>query len=505
MPISSRVQRKSTLLLGMVLIAAGCRGALPPPGPPPYQGAKLRVACPSGLAELVRGQAAVWQARQEAVVEAVEYDPARGPDSVPGADIWLVAPAELARWAAAGRVVPLPEWFTGRGRPFEWGMLLPAYREQLLLWEHKPFAVPLVGEAPVCVYRHDLYHDPGWQERYRAFQRDQKAEVVRELRAPATWEEFALQAEFFAKHHPSGKAGPSLPALPADEAALDRLFYTVAAPYARQAVPQDRPVGPDHQADVFAFHYDLATGKPRIATPGFVAALDLLKRLQPCRPAAGGARPETALLDGQAVLGVVEAAWLMKFQQKPELRDRFGVCVVPGAGRYFTSKGRQVVLKDSGNRMPYLGGAGWLACVPKSPSQQEAALDLLADLAGPARSAQAALEPRWGGGPVRSDQVQRESWGSFNLDRARSEALREALARTLLQHDLKNPVYCLRTPDQASHRAALVKGLRAALPGKRGAKETLAEVSRAWEELDARKGKAATLEQYKISLDLLGK
>jgi hypothetical protein len=357
----------------------------------------------------------------------------------------------------------------------------------------------------VCVYRADLYANDKVQKSYRAFLGENKKErLPRELRAPATWDEFRAQTEFFMRHHPLGKPGPSLPPLPADEAALDRLFYTVAASYARRAVPADQPAGADHRALVFAFHYDLETGSPRVATPGVVAALDLLKRLQACRPGQSRSRPAQALLDGQAVLGVVEASWLVEFQKKPALRDRFGVCQVPGADRYFTPQGSEVRLKDTSNRVPYLGAAGWLACVPKTAAQPEAALDLLADLAGPGRSAQTTLEPRWGG-PVRTDQLLRDTWGSFDLDRARTQALREALAKTLLQHGIKNPLLCLRTPDQAEHRALMVAGLRSALVEGKSPQEALDGVAQSWSRLDAKKGKEAQLAAYRISLGLLGK
>jgi ABC-type glycerol-3-phosphate transport system substrate-binding protein len=488
-----------------VLLLAGCQGVLPPPEPPQHQGEKVRVACPPDLAELVRAQSRVWQARQKAAVEVVEYDRAAGPSSVKAADVWVVQPASLPHWASSGRLVRLPESFTAENdQRFDWNSLLPTYSRRLLVWgDREAFAVPLLGEAPVCVYRADLYARADLRKAYRAFQEGARTgSVVRELRAPATWAEFAAQAEFF-RAHPLPGGGPSLPPLPSDEAALDRLFYSVAAPYARRGVPRDQPRGADHHAEVFAFHYDLKTGKPRIGTEGFVAALELLQRLQKCRPAGTSPRPATALLEGKAVLGIVEASWLVEFQKKPELRDRFGICQVPGSDRYFTPQGSPVVLKETSNRVPYLGGAGWLACVPSTSTRPEAALDLLADIAGPARSAQAALEPRWGG-PVRTEQLLRESWSAYDLDRARTQALREALNRTLLNHGIKNPVLCLRTPDQEAHRRALVAGLRKALLENQQAGAVLAGVARNWEALDAKKGKKALLNDYRISLGLLG-
>src|SRR5262249_19031232 len=161
---------------------------------------------------------------------------------------------------------------------------------------------------PICVYRADLYDRADVQKAYCAFQEgNAKSARVWPLRPPATWEEFAVQAEFFARHHPSNRPGPSLPPLPADEAELGRLLDQAAAPRAARAVPQDQPTEQDRLAEVFAFHYDLSTGRPRVGGPGFVAALELLKRLQACRPRGTSPYPAAALLEGQAVLGVVEA------------------------------------------------------------------------------------------------------------------------------------------------------------------------------------------------------
>src|SRR5262249_24399772 len=157
--------------------------------------------------------------------------------------------------------------------------VLAVYREHLLLWEGAPCAAPLAGEAPVCLYRADLYESEAHRKGYLAFQegRAKGAKSVFELRPPASWEELALQAEYFRQHHPAGKRGPSLPPLPADDRELDRLFYTVAAGYGRRAARLDEPAA---REELFTFHYDLDTGKSRIATPGFVAALRLLQRLQ---------------------------------------------------------------------------------------------------------------------------------------------------------------------------------------------------------------------------------
>jgi multiple sugar transport system substrate-binding protein len=493
----------SAALLGL---AAGCRRHLEPPQPPPHKGAGVRLACPGErTAALIRTHSRRWEARQQARVEVAAYDPAAGPASAGAADVWVIRPAELPHWAAAGRLTPVPEALAARDGAYEWMSLLPLYREQLLVWDGVAYGLPLLGEAQVCVYRSDLFADPELRKAYKLFKAARDERIVKgrgELRAPSTWEQFADLAEFF--QGARGKGAPSLPPLPADDLALDRLFYTVAAPHARRAVREEEAAGAGHLDEVFSFHYDLKTGAPRVAGADFRYALSLLGRLQKCRPAGVAARPEEAFRDGRAVLCLAEPSWLVEFQKNPALRDRFGICPMPGADRYFDFRGdAEHRLEEGSNRVPYLGEGGWVAVVPRGAGSAEAAFDLLADLSGPA--AGVALEPRWGGGPIRQGQVTRERWDAFDLDGRRTVALREALTRSLLHHRLKNPVVCLRTPDQAPHRAALVAEVRACLAGKKEPKAALAEAARRWEELDRKRGEKRHREEYRISLGLLGK
>jgi multiple sugar transport system substrate-binding protein len=417
------------------------------------------------------------------------YDPQKGPPA--DADVWVLAPAELPHHAAAGRLQPVPSSFALRDAPFAWNDLLPLYREDLLGWERVSWGLPLMGEAPVCCCRTDLLGDPGHRTAFRE-------RFGRDLGPPATWEQFADVAEFFRQR----LGGPSLPPLPADDRALDRAFYTVAATYARRAVPEVTQIGEDNRDQVFAFHYDLNTGKPRIDTPGFVHALKFLRRLQACRPEAAEAVPERAFAQGRAVLCVTDAPWLAFFQRVPNLRDKVGVTRLPGGECTFSfAKGERQPAADP-NRVPYLGGAGWLAAVPKGAAHPDSAFDLLADLCGPQTSGQMVIAPRWGAGPVRDEQLRRERWDSFDLDADNTIRLKEVLQYALLHRGLKNPVLCLRTPREAVHRAALVAELRAALAGKKEPDTALKAAARRWAELDREQGLEAHKAAYLLSLGL---
>src|SRR5262249_37375182 len=220
---------------------------------------------------VVRRHGKAWAAKTGGRVEVVEYDPAGDP---PAADVWVIAPARLARWAAPGELLPVPESYRERKGEYDWPTLRPLYGARLLVWGDRAYAFPLLGESPLCFYREDL------------LKQEKKG-------PPATWEEFAEIAEHFQK-----KSGPSLPPLPAKDDDLDREFYAVAAPFVRRAVGErEENPPPDDQA--FSFHYDLKadgrTVEPSLDARGFVDALKLLRRFQAAPPTGAAPAPPPAL------------------------------------------------------------------------------------------------------------------------------------------------------------------------------------------------------------------
>ncbi len=391
----------------------------------------------------------------------------------------------------------VPAGYITRENAYSWTDLLPTFREQLVLWENVPYGWPLVGESPLCCYRKDRFDDAA----KTAFRK----QFGRSFDAPATWEQFAWIAEYFHDHVPAGRPAPSLPPLPRADADLDRLFYTVAAGFARRAVPTDEARRSGQEDDVFSFHYDRKTGRPRIAAAGFVHALKLLQRLQACRPAEPDNSPEEAFRDGRAALCLTDAPWLKAFQKTPVLHDKIGVCRMPGGERYFDFDTGEPHPTPEGNRVPYLGGAGWLAVVPRDSEHTAAAFELLADLSGPKTSTQIFLGAIGRGGPIRVEALYRQRWDSFDLDTEETLHLQGALQETLLHRGLKNPALCLRTPRQAAHRDALVREVRAALQKGTDAEQALCNVAEVWRKLDGEQGLEAQQADYRRSLGLLAK
>jgi multiple sugar transport system substrate-binding protein len=477
------------VVIGILLSAqAGCspRPATSAPAAKSAPQALLKIACTDELpAAVVERYGRRWAARNGARLEVVRQDP----EAATAADVWVLPPARMPHFAAAGLLQPVPESYRGGG-PYAWGGLLPLYRGRLLIWERQAYALPVLGDGRVCFYRADLF---GAAEHRAAFRKKHG----REPAPPATWEEFADLAEYFRDAH-GGR--PSLPPLPRADDNLDPQFFDVAAPFCRRAV-RDEDV--KQGEDVFSFHFELDTGVPWINKPGFVHALRLLQRLQGCRPADPAAEPAARFADGEAVLCVASPIWVKRFQDSPKVRGKFGICRVPGARHVFDlrSGGGQDV--PDGDWMPYLGAGGWLGVVAKSSPQPELAFSLLAALGDPETSREIVAEPAWGGGVFRQEHLE-ITWESFGLGSEAKHGLAESLRAMVAHPQLINPVVRLRTPDERARQQELLAQVRAALTGKAEAQAALDATAARWREAVGKDLKKHIAE-YRLSLGLLAR
>ena len=475
------MQCKSRLILTVVLLV-GCHQALPPEQPSPFDGTTLRVAAPAPLHDLIRAHAARWVFQHHATLQFQ--------DTSENADLVVFPVSQLL--SQASRLQSVPNELQQRGHRYDWNSLLPLYRERFLRAEAETRALPLAGEAPVAVYRRDLYANESLQTAYKQWRANTKRPAL-SLRLPLTWREWTDQALFFAEHFKK----PSLTPLPPTAEGRDRLFHTLAASHARRAIREDEPEGADHEAEVFLFHYRPGSHEPRLNTPGFVYALDLLREMQPAR----SANPDS-LSRGEPALAVIEAGELTDLQRNPATRDRYGVFTMPGADRFWNSADRAMTAEGS-NLVPYQGAGGWLVGVTRSSSHADAAWDLLAELTGPRRSSEIASEPRWGAGPTRLEHLVRDRWDSLGVDNVTAQTLKDLTGRHLLQHGLKNPVSILRVPDRTARVAALDAALLAATTGKQSPQAALDEATAAWKKLDDALGKDNARRIYRQSLNLI--
>jgi ABC-type glycerol-3-phosphate transport system substrate-binding protein len=477
------------------LLVAACSGPKPA-SPPPRATTKtiLKVSCVQGAAaDVLKRFSPAFEADNDLKVSLLFRAPGAAPD--PQADLWIVEPAVMPGLAAAKSLQRVPESYTDNNGDYAWRNLLPLYRLKLLIWgESKDvFALPLADEAMVCCYRSDLLAD----ERYRT---EFKAKYGRELVPPATWQDITRIAEFFQNKPRPGidRACPSLPPLPKDDDRLDRMFYLAAAPFVRQAVLEDRMASASPR-NLFSFHYDLDTGKPLLHTRGFAAALECLTKLQSFR--ASGDDPEAAFASGEAVLCLAPAPALDRFQKSAAVKNKFGILRPPGSDTVYGIDPGHSPSTTGINEVPYLGARGSLMVVPMSTANGAGASKLAAFLSSPRISRDVATEPAWGSGIYREEH-RKLTWDSFGLGPEQTLKLNQILIETYIHAQVSNPLVRLRIPDQESHRAALLKQVRAALYSGKKPADAMNDADAAWRELDARMTPAQRLSTYRLSISL---
>src|SRR6516165_8433832 len=160
-----------------LMALVGCQQPPPPIEPKPFEGVTLHVVVPNApiVRALLLRHGNVWSEFSGAKVE-LSASSDRG-------DLVLFPPAELAKLAANAQLAPLPDSIRDQKSRFDFSNFLRPYRNYLSTWDNHAYALPVLGDSLVCVYRADLLDAP-------AHRRAINKRLSRPLSAggPATWQ-----------------------------------------------------------------------------------------------------------------------------------------------------------------------------------------------------------------------------------------------------------------------------------------------------------------------------
>jgi ABC-type glycerol-3-phosphate transport system substrate-binding protein len=449
----------STLLTAPFILGAGCierPSTIDPVPARPYEGVTLRLAATDPadrvlLSQLTRG----WAVRTGADVHVVDeiWDG--------NADLGLIPVAELGRWAEAGQLAAAPGGLKLAGNPYRWDDLFPAYNNRLTNWGEQTYALPIIAEGMVLVYRKDLFD----------------GKEGRPSSPPADWADLSTYRQAFGEHY--------LPPLPASPDQLAAEFLTAAACYDRQAVGRVSPEDLIREGGrFFAFQFDPTTGEPRLEAPAFQHVARLFNEMTPRRCQKADAIE--AFKSGEAKVGILSLAELARIG--PNISDKLGVAPLPGARSVFDAAGElKPNQQDTVNRVPYVGWGGRLGVVSTRCANPAAAWELLAELGMPDRAAiDLIADSRWGAGPYRISQLEsraRPRWFGFGLSAVETDRLTAALHDNL-GRGVQNYRIRMRTPNHRELDAALDQELRKTLEGTEPA--DMARANRRWKEIIAK-------------------
>jgi ABC-type glycerol-3-phosphate transport system substrate-binding protein len=472
------------LLLGLLLglgASAGCDGGTGTTAPgaikKPHEGVRLTVSCPDpAFADAITPIANTWCARTGASV-TVAPAPMTPTDAT---DIGVIPSGALGKWGEEGLLAPVPSKLL-TSEQYQWQGLLPIYAERLSEWGGQTLAVPLTGDGYVIVYRAERLKEKTVADEFAK-------QYGRPPGAPATWEEFADLAEFFAQRDKRS----SLPPLPADPAQLFDLLSRVAASADRRALNDaELAARTASDRDALAFQFSVVTGKPRIQNEGFQIAARWLDRLRTRAlfAAAPGASddPIAALVEGRATLALVSLDQLSRLpRENGAVPARFALASVPGT-RTFHDPERPKEIAQQLNYVPYFSG-GRLGVVRTRCPNPDAAFELLTELGGPAHSSELVGTPGLGAGPLRGAHLERDRlvlWLGYGFDEDRTRLLQDAM-RQYIGQTVKNPTLGPRGPDRADLVAAAAEPLRKLTTGAVPPAEALKQIDAAWNALDAK-------------------
>ena len=445
------------LFLLPFLVAAGCIertttiDAVPDR---PYAGTVLTASANDPAdRELLRQLARSWSTRSGAEIRILDgaWDGA--------ADIGLISPAEMPRWANGGQLASVPPDLKSPTHPYRWDDLLPVFTIRLSKWQEQTYALPVLGEGMVLAYRLDAFDGI----------------EGRPANPPATWDDLAgLAGKYF--------KDPYLPPLATTAERLLAEFFTAAACYDRTAVGRLNP-GQLPGDDFFTFQMDGASGDPRLDRPAFGHVADLFRQMQAHRVSARDVA--TAFKTGNAKVGIVSLAELG--QMGPDVAEKLGVAPVPGARFIIEANGdRRPTGQETINRVPYLGWGGRVGVVSAKCASPAAAWDFLADAGLPDRTALDLIAaPRWGAGPYRTSQLDsraRSRWFAYGLSAIETERLTSALNENL-GSGVQNYRVRLRTPNQQEFASALDEELRAMLKNQTPAGQAMQNANCRWADI----------------------
>lgn len=366
-----------------------------------------------------------------------------------------------------------------------WEDILPIYREHLLKWSGRYYALPYDGDTVTLYYRRDLFEEPAIRERFRA-------EYGYELAPPDSWARFRDAGRFFNgwDWDGDGKTEYGIAGSRLLNTSSMLIFLSRAAAYAKH--PEDP-----------AYYFDPDTLRPRIDSPAFVQALEeYVEALEYGPPGMVNFAPSDVrrqFIEGHVALAVDWANIGIDGESSPlsVVKGRVGYAPLPGAERVYDA--RAGAWRERSNSAASMVG-NYLFLVNRHSAERELAFAFAAHMASPEVTGRLVVTAETGINPSRRSHLENAAeWRAqgFSVEAAERYlgTIGEALANP-------NYIFDIRIPGSARYYRALDQALHLALTGELGAAEALAGAAREWETITDSLGRERQIVLYRESLNL---
>ncbi len=446
----------------------------------PFAGKTLSVAVPRGLGLPTAWELPVneWSDLTQADVRLDEYSLPDDSTAFPGVlkkstsaangrpQVFLIPWSAVPELAASDRLQGIPEALEQREQ-LDWLDILQGLRTRAASVSRKPMLVPVSCPTLVLYFRQDLFEKAG-------------------LKPPGTWSEYQNLLETL------DDWAPGLSAVePWGESFRASLFLARAASVAKHP-------------DQFSFCFNLSTGEPLIANPGFLESLKIAKAALAKMPedvkTMTPADCRREILEGRAALAI--AYETDRGSAIPRGEDlQIGIRPLPGSTRvYNTSIDNWVELNESNiHRVTYTGFTGWAFGVAAhlEPATERAAWEFVRYLAVDQLPASYPADVV---SLCRESQAQQPSaWTGPQLTTVESQQYADTVAESLRNQQL---VMELPVIGQSAFRGALTKGLTQAIAEDGNEAKILESVADEWRKIEQKLDRSKVVESYRRSLGL---
>jgi len=398
----------------------------------------------------------------------------------------LVPAGWIGDFAGGGYLLPLDDFIKGDAK-LDWDGIMQIYREQIVNWDGKTYAMPLDGDLHTVIVRTDLLENPTYKEKF-------KEKYKYDLNPPRTWEEYRDIAEFATgwDWDGDGKVEYGVVESMKKSGQAYWMFLSRAMPYV--AIPGDPGV-----------LFDPDTMKSEINNPGFVQALtnwvEILKFGVPgmVNMDVNDARDLYATGDAALMIDWGDMPIIGATSEESAIKGKFMNIMTPGSKRVWDRKNNEWVSFPNVSYAPFLAFGGWIGEITATCQNPEAAYDFYSFLASPEYSYIDVTTPRTGHQPYRYEHFEKlDRWKEYGFNDPEKEylkAVKDSIAYPNTRTDL-------RIPGTARYYEILDTQLCRALAGELTPKIALDKVAEEWDILTNELGQKAQMNYYRISLGL---
>lgn len=340
-------------------------------------------------------------------------------------------------------------------------------------WDGQMIQYPIDGDRHYLKYRTDVFNNPKWQAKY-------KADTGKDLKVPATWEEYNAVAAYFSGYDWDSDGQPEYGS--AEVTKRDDLMFSAfisrVAPYAKNP---NVPGG---------FFFDLKTMEPLVNTPGWVHGLQLFVDAQKSFPPGGsnfGLGDEIfSFGGGQTLMSYSwDDAFIQAQQKDSPIRNEVAAAPLPGAHEVWNRLTGKWDHFDTPNRAPYITW-GWTAAVSEMSTEKQMAFDYLCFFSNEANAEHDLQIGRFGVNPYRNAHFDLSLWKD---KMGWADQTAQTYVDTLSAMDSsRNRVFDFRVPGVSQFMSSMANGVAEAMAGQKTPQEALDGVADEWRAIRDRIG-----------------